>query len=95
VCRTSRNPTDHSDSPRRREEHEVTHSKISIFESFVSFVASWLDGIWLLIQACAAYAPAGCALGGGGVASAGLGLICNAKPAAIIAITPPDKKAKL
>jgi hypothetical protein len=42
-----------------------------------------------------AYAPAGCALAGGVVASVGFGLICNAKPAAIIAITPPDKKAKL
>ena len=39
------------------------------------------------------YAPAGTAPVGGGAASFGFNLICNASPAAIIAITPPDRKA--
>jgi hypothetical protein len=41
------------------------------------------------------YALAGCAPTGGGTATLGLDLICNAKPAAINAMKPPAKKAAL
>jgi len=40
-----------------------------------------------------AYAPAGCASAGGSETSRGFSFICNARPAAIMAINPPAKKA--